>query len=197
MGAEKIISLLIFALVSSITPGPNNLMLLTSGINFGFHRTLPHALGVSGGFSFMVLLVGLGLMKLFALYPMVQKVLQATSLSYLFYLAYRIATAVPAENEKRKKGRPMTFMQAVLFQWVNPKAWSMALTAVSLYTQEYNGETVLYVTLIFGLVNFPCVSVWVVLGEQLKSFLNDKNKLRFFNRSMALLLVGSTLVLLF
>ncbi|WP_082378991.1 LysE family translocator [Pseudoalteromonas porphyrae] len=135
MNIELLSALALFALVSSVTPGPNNLMLMNSGANFGFRRTLPHLLGVTIGFVIMLVLVGLGVMQLFDVFPLSYQLLKVLCIAYLLYLAYKIAsnkTPVGAENGDTK---PFTFVQAALFQWVNPKAWTMALSAVRGYTQ--------------------------------------------------------------
>ncbi|MEM8977490.1 MAG: LysE family translocator, partial [Pseudomonadota bacterium] len=133
MTIDQIIALAAFALVTSITPGPNNLMLMASGANYGFHRTIPHMLGIGLGFVLMVMLVGLGVIQVFDAYPLAYTLLKIVSMAYLLYLAWKIATSSPP-SEAGETGRPITFLQAALFQWINPKAWAMALTAISVYT---------------------------------------------------------------
>ncbi|MEO1909079.1 MAG: LysE family translocator, partial [Paracoccus sp. (in: a-proteobacteria)] len=128
-------ALLGFAFVATVTPGPNNLMLMASGANFGFRRTLPHMLGIVGGVSVMAFLVGAGLMALFDILPALNLVLKVVSVSYLLWLAFKIATAAPVE-ERDADSRPMTFLQAATFQWVNPKAWAMCLSAITLYAPD-------------------------------------------------------------
>lgn len=191
MTYEILLGLIVFALVSSITPGPNNLMLMTSGANFGFRRTVPHMLGVALGFTFMVLLVGIGLVQVFEAFPVSYTLLKVVSLVYLTYLAWRIATAVPATGGNAESGIPLTFIQAALFQWVNPKAWTMALTAVSVYSPSQSLTAVAFVAGVFGAVNLPCISFWTSMGQQLQRLLTNPRRLRMFNISMALLLVGS------
>ncbi|MEO5806198.1 LysE family translocator [Devosia sp.] len=190
MTYEIFTALAVFALVSSITPGPNNLMLMASGVNFGARRTIPHALGVSIGFTLMVGLVGLGLMSVFDAIPHSHDALKVISVVYLLYLAFKIGTSATI-GEKPTDSKPMTFWQAVLFQWVNPKGWTMALTAVTVYAAGGSLTTVLLVTLVFGLVNAPSISVWVFAGDRLKRFLSTPSRLRVFNITMALLLVAS------
>ncbi|MDP3492052.1 MAG: LysE family translocator [Hyphomonadaceae bacterium] len=183
-----------FAFVSSITPGPNNLMLMASGTNFGFVRTIPHMLGVSLGFTLMIVLVGAGLAQIFELYPVAHTVLKYASCAYLLYLAWKIATSAPpgSKGAAEEKSRPMTFVQAALFQWVNPKAWTMALTAVSAYTLPANPVmSLLVVAAVFGAVNLPSVGSWTLMGMQLRRFLSDPLKLRIFNVTMALVLVAT------
>ncbi len=191
MQFELITALMAFAFVSSITPGPNNLMLMASGANFGFRQTIPHMLGVALGFTLMIVLVGVGLVQIFDVFPVTYKVLRICSITYLLYLAYKIATATAPQGTQISKKTPFTFVQAALFQWVNPKAWTMALTAVSVYSPTRSVETIVIVALVFGVINLPSVSVWTVLGQQLKAILTNSVRLRVFNFTMAFLLVGS------
>lgn len=190
MTYEIALPLLVFAFVSSITPGPNNLMLMTSGVNFGFRPTIPHMLGIGIGFGVMLILVGLGLLQVFDRFPVLYQILKAVSVVYLLYLAYRIATTTNI-GRADCKSRPMSFFAAALFQWVNPKAWTMALTALTVYMPHQTMIWVLVVSAAFAAVNLPCVSVWTVLGTQLRRFLGTPARLRSFNVTMALLLVAS------
>jgi len=195
MQLELIIGLGAFAFVSSITPGPNNLMLMSSGANFGFKRSLPHMLGVELGFVLMVFLVGLGLSQVFNAYPLSYDLLKVFSISYLLYLAYKIATSSnPQFSDASSK--PMTFIEAAAFQWVNPKGWTMALSAVSVYSPSYSMESIALVALAFGLVGVPSVSVWTALGQQLQRWLTSHRRLQVFNYTMAALLVGSIIPVL-
>ncbi len=189
MTPDLLLALLGFAFVSSITPGPNNLMLMASGANFGLLRTVPHALGVGLGFTLMIVLVGLGLAQVFEALPWARPTLAVVSVAYLLYLAWRIANAAPPERATAE-GRPMTFLQAAAFQWVNPKAWTMALTAVTLYG-DGSVLSVLLVALAFGAVNLPCISSWTLLGREMRRFLTSPGRLRLFNWTMAALLVAS------
>lgn len=192
--AELLTALIAFAFVSSITPGPNNLMLMTSGTNFGFVRTIPHMLGVSIGFTVMIVLVGAGLAKIFELYPIAHLILKYASCAYLVWLAWKIATSPPpgAKSGAEAQAKPMTFIQAALFQWVNPKAWTMALTAVSAYTLPTDPvASLLIVAAVFGAINLPSVGSWTLLGMQLRRFLSDPLKLRIFNVTMAVILVAT------
>lgn len=196
MGVEQFFALAMFAFVASITPGPNNLMLMASAANFGLPRTLPHLFGIGIGFVLMVAMVGIGLAKVFAAYPVVYQVLQVLSVAYLLYLAWKIATAAGLGNSE-VSGKPFTFVQAMLFQWVNPKAWAMALTAISVYAPTTEIVSVLVVAGAFGLVNVPCITVWAMLGTQLRQVLTNQRRLRVFNGVMAVLLVGSLLPVAF
>lgn len=196
MTYELLTALTAFAFVTSITPGPNNLMLMASGANFGFRRTIPHMLGVGLGFVFMVVVVGAGLVQVFDRYPGSYTVLKVFSLVYLLYLAWKIATAAPPSVEA-EPGKPFTFLQAALFQWVNPKAWAMALTAVSVYAPTQSLLMITVVAAVFGAINLPSVGSWVVLGGQLQRFLTSPRRLHGFNITMAGLLLVSLVPVLF
>lgn len=191
MPIDLFLAFTVFALISSITPGPNNLMLMASGANFGFARTLPHMLGVALGFVLMVLLVGLGLAQIFTAFPLAYTLLKAVCAVYLCYLAWKIATAAPPE-EGEARGKPFTFTQAALFQWVNPKAWTMALTAVTAYAPaDAAPATFALIAGVFGVVNLPSVGLWALMGVQLRRVLQDPRALRMFNFAAALLLLAS------
>lgn len=190
MTYELLTALAAFAFVTSITPGPNNLMLMASGANYGFRRTIPHMLGVGLGFVLMVALVGLGLMGLFDAFPITHTVLKYAGIAYLLWLAWKISNAGMPQTDG-STGRPMTFLQAAAFQWVNPKAWQMALTAITLYAPERTAWSILMVAAVFGAVNLPSVSSWTVLGQQMTRVLTSPLRLRVFNVIMALLLVAS------
>lgn len=181
-----------FAFVTSITPGPNNLMLLASGTHFGWRRSLPHLLGISAGFGTMLALVGLGLGQVFEQAPWLHEVLKWISLAYLLYLAWRVATSAPPSPDGAGDARPMGFVAAALFQVVNPKAWAMALTAVT----AYGSLGVAAVTGVFVLVNLPCCGSWALLGEQMRRWLHRPRALQAFNWGAALLMVVSVLPLL-
>ena len=195
MSPDLFTALVGFAFVSSITPGPNNLMLLASGANFGFRRTVPHMLGISLGHLLMIVLVGLGLIRLFETYPTLHTAMKIASVAYLLYLAWKIANAAPP-REGEAGGTPMTFLQAAAFQWVNPKAWFMALTAITVYAPETTLWAVVLVASAFAAVNLPSVSTWTALGVQMRRILTNPTRLRLFNWTMAALLVGSLLLIL-
>jgi len=196
MPYELLTSLALFAFVSSITPGPNNLMLMASGANFGFRRTIPHLLGVSLGFVFMASLLGTGLITLFDAFPITYVILKIVSVVYLLYLSWKIATAA-SNNSSNTAGKPLTFLQAASFQWVNPKVWAMAITVISVYAPERSLGAVLLVAVIFGAINFPSVALWTIVGQQMGRFLNNSKWLRLFNYFMALLLIGSLYPVIF
>ena len=183
-------ALLGFAFVTTVTPGPNNLMLMASGANFGFRRTLPHMLGIVGGLSVMALLVGAGLMALFDALPALNLVLKVASVCYLLWLALKIATAAPMA-ERDADSRPMTFLQAAAFQWVNPKAWAMCLSAITLYAPDRTLLSVAIVAGAFAVVCFPAISVWAWLGTVVRQWLSNATRLKVFNITMAALLMAS------
>ena len=188
---ELLAALALFAFVSSITPGPNNTMLMASGANFGFRASIPHMIGVSGGFLLLVVAVGLGLGGLFAAYPELHDVLAIAGGLYLLWLAWKIATS-SGLGMGEAGARPQTFLQAAAFQWVNPKAWAMALGAVTAYAPRDGYVTnILVVSVIFTAINLPCVASWTGFGVGLRRFLDRPAVLRAFNRGMALLLVLS------
>ena len=191
MTYELLTALAAFAFVASITPGPNNLMLMASGANFGFQRTIPHMAGVTIGFTVMVLLVGIGITQLFDTYPGSYVVLKYFSIGYLLYLAFKIMTAAEAPKAEETRKQPFRFLQAAAFQWVNPKAWTMALTSTAIYSPSRTLEAIALVALVFGLVNLPCISVWAVMGQQISRFLTSTRRLKTFNFVMAGLLVAS------
>ena len=166
-------------------------MLMASGANFGFRRSLPHMLGVGLGFTFMVFLVGIALFEIFELFPFLNLLLKILATLYMLWLAYKIATATAPHKEGEARGTPMSFLQACAFQWVNPKAWAMAISAISLYSLNREFYTIILVALVFGTVNLPCVSVWTYLGQEMRRFLSTKKRLQIFNYIMAFLLILS------
>ncbi len=195
MNIEILPALALFAFVSSVTPGPNNLMLMASGANFGFWRTIPHMLGISIGFLVMLLLTGAGLVQVFDRFPVTYTILKVISVAYLMFLAWKIANAAPVEKQA-DAGRPMTFLQAAAFQWVNPKAWAMALTAITVYVADGGVLMLVAAAVLFALVNLPSVTVWTVLGQQMARILTNPARLRTFNWTMAALLIASLYPLL-
>ena len=196
MTIDVFLALLAFAFVSTVTPGPNNFMLLASGVNFGFFRTIPHMFGIAGGFCTLLLAVGFGLGALLAAYPPLHIALKAVGGAYLLYLAYKIATSTTL-SERRGGEHPLTFLQAAAFQWVNPKAWVLAVTAMAIYTNPAAPFlSVVLVVVAFMLVNSPTVAVWAGFGVVLRKFLSDPARLRWFNRAMAVLLVLTLVPLL-
>ncbi|HUE94550.1 LysE family translocator [Pseudomonas sp.] len=192
MTAELLIAFIAFAFVTSVTPGPNNMMLLASGVNFGLRRSLPHMFGISLGFMLLVASVGLGLGQLFEQVPLLHNVLRYLGAAYLLYLAWKIARSGAPQHGEQPVGKPFTFLQAAAFQWVNPKAWIMAIGAITTYTPQENFVVnVLLIAALFALVNCPSVGLWTVAGSLLRNWLSNARALRVFNIGMALLLVAS------
>ncbi len=190
MSTEVFLALAGFAFVTSITPGPNNLMLMASGANFGFRRSIPHMLGISIGFVLLAITTGAGLAQAFETFPALRTTLKVLGTGYMLWLAWKIAHASPPDVSK-PTGRPFGFLQAAAFQWVNPKAWAMAITAVTVYTPDDRLMSVVLVAVLFGLVNLPSVGSWTLLGLHLRKLLTNPRRLRAFNVTMALLLVAS------
>ncbi|MCF6368285.1 LysE family translocator [Rhizobium halophilum] len=191
MPLETFLALVLFAFTTSITPGPNNMMLFASGVNFGFRRTIPHMLGIGGGFLSLLIGVGFGLGALMQSVPLVYTLLKFAGGAYLVWIAWKIGTS-RSLSEGKAGARPMSFIGAAAFQWVNPKAWVMAVTAMATYTNPaaYTA-TVLIVGFAFALVNLPSVSTWAGFGSALREWLSVPVRLKWFNITMAVLLVIS------
>ena len=191
MALDVFLTLLLFAFVTSITPGPNNLMLLTSGVNFGFRRSIPHMFGIGSGFFTLLIGVGCGLGALIEAMPVLYTVLKFAGGAYLLYLAYKIAMSRSISNVD-SRARPMTFVEAAAFQWINPKAWVMAVTAMATYTSpEAYFTTMMIVGIAFAVDNIPSVSSWAAFGQIMRGWLADPVRLKWFNIIMAVLLVAS------
>lgn len=193
---ELLSALALFAFVSSITPGPNNTMLMASGANFGLKRTAPHMAGVCIGFLVLLLAVGLGLGGLFTAFPPLHLLLKVLGGAYLLWLAWKLANS-QGLGQGASGTRPMTFLQAAGFQWVNPKAWAMSVSAVAAYTPKGDYvANVFLMALVFSAVNLPCISAWTGFGVGLRRVLDRPAALRAFNLTMAALLVLSLYPLL-
>lgn len=189
---DLFLAVLFFAFSTTITPGPNNVMIMSSGVNYGIKASVPHWLGICLGFPLMVLLVGLGFGAVFDRYPHLHQLIKVVGVAYLIWLAWRIASAEPKAIEKGKS-KPFSFIQAALFQWVNGKAWVMASGAVAAFT-TVGGVYWLEVSVItaaFLLVAFPCVGAWLVFGAALRAVLTKPLFQRIFNICMAIILVLS------
>ncbi len=189
-------ALITLAFVASITPGPNNLMLLASGMNHGVTRTLRHVAGVSLGFAFLIFLVAMGLGTLFDRYDALEVVLKAVGGCYLAYLAWKIFTTTGVKAAEGTVA-PLTFLQAAAFQWVNPKAWVMATTATStlLDTEATVIVGAASLTAVFWVVNLPCILTWMFSGAYAQRWVDNERRVIFINRTLGLLL-GATVVLL-
>ncbi len=186
------LAIISFAISTCVTPGPNNAMIMTSGLNYGIRRSLPHYTGICLGFPAMVIAVGLGMAQLFDQVPILQVILKVAGAGYLSYLAWKIATA-PVSQLNKIQGKPFSFVQAAAFQWVNPKAWVLAIGATVTYTVISNSYVlqVLTIALIFLVFGSPCIMLWLLFGTSLKTILKNPSNVRIFNVSMALLLMGS------
>lgn len=190
--AQTILAFSVFAFVASVTPGPNNAMLMASGANFGFRRTIPHMVGVVLGFELMLLAVGVGLGGLFAAFPWLHDILFVIGAAYLLWLAWKIATAAGLGSADAK--RPMTFLEIVAFQWINPKAWTGAIGAVATFAPRDNfapGMTM--ILLVFLLVNIPVVMLWTGGGLAVRGLLKRPSAPRAFNIVMGAALALSLL----
>jgi threonine/homoserine/homoserine lactone efflux protein len=188
---ELYIAIATFCLVTTITPGPNNIMLMTSGLNYGVRKTLPHLFGILVGFPAMVAAIGLGLGTLFLQYPVVHQTVRTVGVAYLLFLAWKIANASnPDASDKLKK--PLTFFQAVAFQWVNPKAWAITIGALATFTTVGNVTSgVLAIILGYATVGSLCMVFWLCVGSGLQNLIRDNRYLRYFNITMGVLLSAS------
>lgn len=193
-------SIITFTLSSSITPGPNNIMLLSSGLTFGYRKTFPHILGVTLGYPFMLIFIGLGMGIVLEQFPIVLNILKYVGITYLFWMAYKIANNSSSfEVDANSTAKPFTFIQSALFQWVNPKAWIMGLTVISIYvTSSENGfMQILIISFIYGVSIIIGTSFWAIGGVYLKRFLKNAKSIKIFNIVLAVLLVASVLPVMF
>ncbi|MGI2025438.1 LysE family translocator [Shewanella glacialipiscicola] len=189
---EFILAIALFAFSSGITPGPNNIMLMTSGVNFGVKRSIPHLMGISLGFPTMILAIGLGLSALFQTYPVIHQIIKVVGIAYLLYLSWLIANS-SSKMEGKTIAKPFSFIQAAAFQWVNPKGWIMAVGAIATFTSVQQDLTAQVITIatVFLCIAFPCALVWLGFGVVLKRLLKNPRQQKIFNISMAVLLVAS------
>ncbi|HCI88439.1 MAG TPA: LysE family translocator [Gammaproteobacteria bacterium] len=188
------LTIILFAIATCVTPGPNNTMIMTSGLNYGIQRSLPHYLGIILGFPAMVVAVGLGLASLFEQYAVLHLLLKVAGASYLTFLAWKIASA-PVSDLSVTEGKPFTFLQAAAFQWVNPKAWVLAVGATAIYTVVGSDHSlqVLVIAIIFLVFGAPCIMLWLWFGASLKRLLQKPESVKYFNYAMATLLMLSLL----
>jgi threonine/homoserine/homoserine lactone efflux protein len=191
MSKDTLLALVSFAFVMSFTPGPNNILLTTSGVNFGFVRSIPHILGVKFGFVALLDACGLGLGLLFATYPVAQAALKVAGALYMLWLAWKVANASSATGTAAGP-RPISFLQAAVFQWVNPKGIVAAVSAIALFVRPDTALTdFLLLIFIFGLFTILATCTWTAFGATLSIWLRDPRHARVFNVVMALLLVAS------
>ena len=192
MSQSLLIAFVMFATVMFFTPGPNNIMLLSSGLTYGFRRTLPHAAGITIGFAFMVGAVGLGLGTIFITYPVLQTILKYAGIAYLIYLAVHIAMSGPTTPDQDNARGPMTFWGAAMFQWINVKGWVMVIGTITAYAgiASFPWNIVIQVLLSLLLGTLSCAA-WALFGSALRPILTSPVAVRAFNIVMALLLLAS------
>jgi threonine/homoserine/homoserine lactone efflux protein len=192
MSQPLFIAFVVFAAVMYFTPGPNNIMVLSSGLTYGFRRTIPHIAGIAIGCAFMVAAVGLGFGTIFIAYPVLQTILKFAGAAYLIYLAAVIAMAEPVTPGQDNRRGPMTFWGAAVFQWVNVKGWVMVIGTITAYAAvasfPWNIVVQVVVNLLLGVVS---PSVWALSGSSLRSFMTSPRAVRAFNAVMAALLLAS------
>jgi threonine/homoserine/homoserine lactone efflux protein len=196
MTQDLLFGLVVFAAISAFTPGPNNALLMASGVTYGLKRSTPMIFGVGLGFPLMIALVGLGLGQVFQQFPAVYTAMKYAGAAYMLYLAWKIATAKPASSDAGE-GKPVSFLQMCMFQWVNPKGWIMSVTALSAYTiatQFYVGLA--FVVGSFVVMGFASAFTWAAFGASLKSVLTDPRHFRWINMALAALLVASLVPML-
>lgn len=201
MPLEQLIALMGFVVVMTATPGPNNMMLIASGANFGFRRSIPHILGITGGCQVLLLAVALGLGQLLVRFPALELTLKLACGLALIYLSWLLikpafletpATPPDVPAEEPVVTRPLSFWQGAMFQWVNPKAWMMMLTAIATYTQPQTiWSNTLIIGLMFALLGLPIISAWNLFGASLRQFLQNPRNARVFNLLMGALLMTS------
>ncbi len=192
MSSTTLLAIPALAFVTSISPGPSNVMLLASGVNFGFRRTIPQILGITVGFSTLLVAAGLGLGAVLRAVPPLELALKVVGGGYLLYLAWRIASARSMGPEAAAGARPLTFLESAAFQWINPKAWVVALTVMAVHADPVSpAVSAVLVAAVFALVNLPSIAVWAAFGTALRGFLADPARLRWFNIAMGLLLAAS------
>jgi threonine/homoserine/homoserine lactone efflux protein len=192
MPLDMLLGLIAFVAAMAFTPGPNNIMVTASGVNFGFARTIPHILGITFGFFVLVTVCAAGLGAIFVAYPPLQLALKAAGAVYLLWLAWKIATAAPASSEQDHVSQPISFWQATLFQWVNPKAFVAALSGIAIYVRPSHWLTdFAALQIVFTVATVIAVATWTGFGVALRRLLSDRRHARLFNIAMAVLLVAS------
>lgn len=198
MTFDTFVAVLIFSIVMGFTPGPNNVMLASSGATYGVRRTWPHLMGVALGFPAMILVIGLGLASILLASAGLQLGMKIVSALYLLWLAFQIARSSSVSGGAAG-AKPMTFLQAAAFQWINPKAWLIAVGAISAYTAGVGAHLYLQVGIIAALsvaVSFSSSLTWAACGAAIGRWLRAPAALRVFNVLMAMLLLASVLPIL-
>lgn len=188
---EIYVSILFFCFVTSITPGPNSVMLMASGVNHGARKSLPHYLGIVIGFPLMVAAIGFGLSAVFVDYPVVHQTIKLIGTAYLMFLSWKIANASSPSASQELKA-PFTFSQALVYQWLNPKAWVISVGAIATFTSLDNiNEAVVVIVLGYIMAGVVSMALWLFVGVYMQRFLSNKSRLKYFNIFMAILLLGS------
>jgi len=197
LNTSLLLPVIAFCTAALFTPGPNNVMLMTSALNFGIRRTLPHIFGVVFGFALLDFSVGIGLGAVFAKYPIAYTILKYVGSAYMLYLAWLIARDDPTAPKTSRVGRPFRFYEAMAFQLVNVKGWIMAISSISTYAAvaayPYNAAIIAG---IFGLLGFGSCFTWAGFGAVMQTLLKKPKIIRVFNIVMALLLVASIIPVL-
>jgi threonine/homoserine/homoserine lactone efflux protein len=190
-----IIAMASFALVTSITPGPVNIIATATGANFGFRRTIPHIFGASLGFTLILVLMGTGLARVFGHYPNAMEVLTLIGAAFLFYTSYKIAFA-STDQSRARKDNPPSILEGALCQWLNPKAWIVAIAGVAVFVTSGSSTLGIFSALFF-LVCFLSISVWAIMGGAIRGMLKTSKSSRTFNVFMGLLQALTVTYMLF
>lgn len=188
-----VIPLATYCFVMSITPGPNNVMVTASGVSFGYRRTIPHMLGISLGCGFQIVLVALGMGTVFERFPQLQDWLRWAGAAYLVYLAWRLLQAGLVVGEAEGRTRPLSFLEGAAFQFLNPKAWMIAVTTATVFLPKDLNPILgsLYMALVLAVVNYPSISVWTLFGTAMRRLLGSPRLRQAFAVGLALALVGT------
>lgn len=190
-------SLVLFSAASLFTPGPNNIMMMSSGAHFGFRKSVPHMLGVMLGFPFMTLLAGIGLGAILQRYPLIHELLRFAGAAYIGWMAWKIANTKTLHAKEDVPSKPLTFLQAVLFQWINPKAWTMVTSTIAAYTTA-GGDFTKDLAIIVGcflFIGIPSACTWTFGGKLMATLLHSPRRFRIFNLTMAALLALSIITI--
>jgi len=195
---ELFLGLITFYFVMFFTPGPNNIMLTISGIKFGFKKTIPHMIGIPLGHTVQIISVALGLGVIFQRYPEIQNILKFIGCGYLIFLAYKMFGSLNIENKNENKGRPMKLYEAILFQFLNPKAWVVALTVVTVFfpREENFIKAILFVSLTAPLICIFSALTWAGFGSTIRIFISNNKIKKFIEVLMSLLLIITAIFIL-
>ena len=190
---ELILAISVYNFVMYVTPGPNNSILTASGIKFGFFRTIPNIFGIPSGHGLQLALVCLGLGSLFAYYPFLLDILRYVGAAYILYLAYKMFGSLNI-SASEDKTRPLKYYEAILFQFVNPKAWVICITAVSLFYPEKENLFIgtIFMVIMSTVINIPSISVWALGGSIIRYYLNNNNLKKIIEWILALMLLATS-----